>query len=1067
MRTYIRILFALVIGPIAILAATLSPSLAADIDIYGSPTNSLTNPNILIIIDNSSNWAANNQGWADGKKQGESELSSLRALAAELADDVNVSLMLLAGETIDGGYIRYHMRTMNDLNKAAFRELIGNIGTCVNGPNSLNGTPNCLYDNFQASNEKISVAQVDYSATLFEAFKYFGGYTNPANADTNLAGSPILASRYGPLRYSSLPDLLSKIDRFAFTDSATVTTTSSNRLEYNLSVSSCAKNYIILIGNGMPNNDSPASLLSGVGGDTSQIKLGTVVASASNADEWARFLNRTDVSAAAGQQNVTTFTIDVYKNAQDLAQTQLFKSMALNGGGKYFQASNEAAILDALRKIMSEIQSVNSVFASSGLPVSVNTQGTYLNQIFIGMFRPNGSGEPRWYGNLKQYQFALDGTSLMLADANLKDAINPATGFITPCAESFWSSDTGNYWDFPGSKAKGNCTAATSNFPAAGSSSRYSDLPDGDVVEKGGAAQRLRGVESSGGTLTSSSTYYATRPLKTCVGDCTALTDFNDANGNITQQMLGVTTSLDRTDLIDWVRGKDTKDENANNLLTEMRPSAHGDVVHSQPGVVDYGSTYGVVTFYGSNEGIFHAINGQKTGADGGKDIWGFVAPETYGRLKRLRDNSPYVNLPGVSPRLIPTPIPKDYFFDGSVTVYQNSATVWIFPTMRRGGRAVYAFDVSTPTATDIVPKWRKGCFTDSTTDDRSCSTGWATIGQTWSKPKIGKLSGYNKPVLVFGGGYDTCEDTDSQTRCTSTPRKGANIWFVDADTGAIIRTYPTNYSVPGDVTLIKDANGNITHLYAGDTGGYVYRVNVGSFDGTTLGSDWTSNSLASNITIAYLSDDNNARKFLNGPDVVKTANYNEVLIGSGDRERPLISNYPCVDPVTNAFYMIKDSPPGYPAVIKPADLADVSSTCPITSSKGWYFNMPNTCEQVVNKATSIGGYTYFGTNQPVNNTSCATNLGIARGYAVSISGGCAPPGAGRSITFTGGGLPPSPVAGIVDINGKKVTFCLGCGTDATSRTGGSGLAGNASSLGGSKIKIAPTGKQRTFWYKK
>jgi len=1065
MKTYIRILFALVIGPIAILAATLHPSLAADIDIYGSPNSSLTNPNILIVIDNSTNWAAANQGWEPRpKKQGEAELSSLRAIANELSDDVNVGLMMLTPGAIDGGYVRYHVRPMNNTNKAALQELIGPSTNCNDGPNSLNGTPNCIYKNFASgpNNESINVASVDYSATMFEAFKYFGGYTNPANANTDIAGSPLSASQYGPFRYArgaDGPDRRS--DPAAFLNPST----DLQKTKYNFGISSCAKNYIIFIGNGLPpkNNDSPASLLSGVGGDTEQIKLGAVVASTHYTDEWARFLNRTDVSAASGQQNISTYTIDVYKDAQDIDQTALLKSMALHGGGKYFQASNEAAILDALRKIMSEIQSVNSVFASSGLPVSVNTQGTYLNQIFIGMFRPNGSGEPRWYGNLKQYQFALDGTSLMLADAKLKDAINPTTGFITPCAESFWSSDTGNYWDFPGSKAKGNCTAATSKFPTPGSSALYSDLPDGDVVEKGGAAQRLRGVESSGDTLTLSSTYYATRPLKTCAGDCTALTDFNDANGSITQAMLGVITSADRTDLIDWVRGKDTKDENANNLLTEMRPSAHGDVVHSQPGVVDYGSTYGVVTFYGSNEGVLHAINGNKT-SSGGKDIWGFVAPETYGRLKRLRDNSPYINLPGVSPRLIPTPIPKDYFFDGSVTVYQNSATVWIFPTMRRGGRAVYAFDVSTPTATDIVPKWRKGCFTDSTTDDRSCSTGWATIGQTWSKPKTGKLSGYNKPVLVFGGGYDTCEDTDSQTRCTSTPRKGANIWFVDADTGAIIRTYPTNYSVPGDVTLIKDANGNITHVYAGDTGGYVYRVNVGSFDGTTLGSDWTSNSLASNITIAYLSDDNNARKFLNGPDVVKTANYNEVLIGSGDRERPLISNYPCVDPVTNAFYMIKDSPPGYPAVIKPADLANVSSTCPITSSKGWYFNMPNTCEQVVNKATSIGGYTYFGTNQPVTNTSCAANLGIARGYAVSISGGCAPPGADRSITFTGGGLPPSPVAGIVDIDGKKVTFCLGCGTDATSRTG---TGGKASSLGGNKIKIAPKGKQRTFWYKK
>lgn len=1286
MKTYTRILITLMIAPIAILAATLRPSLAADIDIYGSPTSSDANPNVLIVIDSSSNWSANNQGWPVGK-QGESELTSLKTIASELSNDVNVGLMLLTSGSINGGYVRYHMRQMDSTNKAAFQELIGN-SSCVDGPNSLNGTPNCLYKNFQTPAEKVSTAQADYSATMFEAFKYFGGYTNPLHANddpvtASTPGTPTDASHYGPYRYAAgatEPD--PKSDKYAFLNYAT----DANRTLYDLGLKSCAKNYIIFIGNGMPNSDSPSTLLSGVGGDTSQIALpdyststvtttttlgnssqcyssaascsssdttfssqcssytngcacttavasaapvacaagelsytvtgnttasttnlgltsscysntsscqtsdytaqcagascacsGTVTSSAgcsgsklkysvmktvaasssslgmsaqcysstatcssdtatlsslcptctsftcaaptanttpscaagtslysvdatnltnvvtptgtstvptgsaiNYADEWARFLNRTDVSSAVGQQNVKTYTIDVYKDHQDEAVTALLRSMADVGGGKYFAAQNEAAILDALRKIVSEIQSVNSVFASSSLPVSVNTQGTYLNQVFIGMFRPDSNGKPRWYGNLKQYQFALSGSNLMLADANNTDAISSTTGFITPCAESFWSSDSGDYWSFPSSVAKGGCSGATSQFLSAGSSAIYSDLPDGDVVEKGGAAQKLRGAESPGGTLIPRTTNYTSRVLKTCDGSsttsCTALTDFNTANATITQALLGASSSTDRDDLIDWVRGKDNydPDENGNSVSAEMRPSVHGDVVHSQPGVVDYGGTTGVVTFYGDNGGVLHAINGKKT-ASAGNEIWGFIAPETYGRLNRIRTGSPYVKIPGVSTSLTPTPTSKGYFFDGSVAVHQKNSTVWIFPTMRRGGRAIYAFDASTPTAAGISLKWRKGCFTDSTTDDSNCSSGWTTLGQTWSKPQIGYLSGYAGPVLVFGGGYDTCEDTDSQSRCSSTPRKGANIWFVDANTGAIIRTYPTNYSVPGDVTLLKDANGYITHVYAGDTGGYVYRVNVGTWDGTTLGGAWADNTAASDITIANLSQTNHARKFMSGPDVVESATYNEVLIGSGDREHPLLNNYPCGNNsasagnfVTNAFFSIRDTPPGYPLPIPtPSDLADVSTVCPATSTTGWYFNLPNSCEQVVNKATSIGGYTYFGTNQPVEPTanSCSTNLGTARGYAVNLSTGCAPPGASRSITFTGGGLPPSPVTGVVDVDGQKITFCLGCGTAANVRAGS--VAGG-SFVGGGNIDIFPLGtRTRTFWYKK
>ena len=50
--------------------------------------------------------------------------------------------------------------------------------------------------------------------------------------------------------------------------------------------------------------------------------------------------------------------------------------------------------------------------ASVSLPVSVNTQGTYLNQVFVGMFRPDGDAAPRWYGNLKQYKLAAFGTDI-------------------------------------------------------------------------------------------------------------------------------------------------------------------------------------------------------------------------------------------------------------------------------------------------------------------------------------------------------------------------------------------------------------------------------------------------------------------------------------------------------------------------------------------------------------------------------------------------------------------------------------------------------------------------------
>jgi len=138
-----------------------------------------------------------------------------------------------------------------------------------------------------------------------------------------------------------------------------------------------------------------------------------------------------------------------------------------------------------MNKILNQIRSSNSVFASASLPVSANTQGTYLNQVYIGMFRPDGNALPRWVGNLKQYKFIYDvaSDSLQLADSANAPAVSPtsvsstrrqrASGLIRPASgRTFETATSGKY--------------------------SRSDAPDGEKVEKGGIAQTLRETHYSG-----------------------------------------------------------------------------------------------------------------------------------------------------------------------------------------------------------------------------------------------------------------------------------------------------------------------------------------------------------------------------------------------------------------------------------------------------------------------------------------------------------------------------------------------------------------------------------------
>ena len=1150
------ILSSLVVASVAAIA--MHSAVAEDIDLFvGTATTAAQNPNILIVIDNSSNWSAANQGWPGGIKQGQAELRALRNLVNEVGDNINLGLMMMTsgtGGNANGGYVRFHVSQMTSANKTALQNLIGD-STCTNGTEPVTGTPKCLYNNFDSPTEKIGTSSSDYSRTLFEVFRYFGGYSTPAHAAAgdDLAGSPVdtaagpAATHFGPVRYSGNPD--PKIDQRAM---------DAGKTTYNTPGNACSKNYVILIGNGFPSgDDSNGTLLSGVSGTTTQLSMPTYTTISSGstvtlgtdtacytsvsacqtaqssstssfpnyqgfpvssyscntqtgslattacttsggaagqknylvkavlsqvadvptglsavpassktryADEWAQYLYKTDVNAAAGVQNVQVFTIDVFKDQPDTDQSALMASMAKYGGGKYFQATTENAILDALRKVVIEIQSVNEVFASASLPINATNRSQNENQVFIGLFRPDATAKPRWYGNLKRYQIGLFGNDAKLADKNGLDAVDATTsGFINLCATSFWTTDSGTYWSAP--STPGNCS--TTSFD------KLSDAPDGPLVEKGGVSEVLR-LGNNPSQDKTNATYAVTRSIYTCPAYSTcnigsALHSFDTTNVSVAA--LGAADATEQATIVNYTLGQDVDGENsvavsgdATSKL-DARVTIHGDVTHSRPLPVNYGGSTGVVMFYGANDGMFRAVRGND-----GKELWAFLAPEHHAKLKRLRDNTTLIAYPGLG-TITPTPQPKDYFFDGSAGLFQNAdnTKIWVYPSMRRGGRAVYAFDVTNVSAP--VLKWRNGC--PNLTDDTGCTTGFSQMGQTWSFPNVALVKGFSTatPLIIMGGGYDSCEDNDTATpTCTST--KGNRVYVINADTGSAVATFTTDRAVAGDVTLIdRDFDGFADHGYAVDTGGNLYRIDF--VDPSTLATrasgDWTITKIARTT--------GGGRKFLFGPAALAAGTQVYLSMTSGDRERPLVTNYPYTTPVTNRAYMYIDkfATSGLPVNLDGSTMNDFTSgaSCStildVTKPDGWFFNLQNgRGEQGVNQSTIFGGLVFFSTNRPdtsVSATSCKANLGIAYGYAVNLlnsSGAVGTAalcgGTSRSGVFTGGGLPPSPVTGTVPVAGKDVTVMIG----------GIQRTGSASSPIGSQ-KVKPTIAQRrarSYWYK-
>lgn len=1030
----------------ALLAAAAINSTAEDIDLFvgATPTSSTELPNVLIVIDNTANWS-----------------TAFTAEMAALASAVNsldvgkfrLGFMMYTetgsgNSNPDGAYVRAAVRTMTADNKTKYQALV----------NSFHST------NDRSNNGKLGL-------TMSEVNRYFSGTT--AYAGANKAKRDYTGN--------SVSGYTASNNIYALSGNAL---SSSTATSYTTPVSTgCQKNFVIFLSNGKSNannadNTTATTHLTAAGGNTTAIPLSPNGYQADVADEWSRYM------ADKATNPIVTYVIDVVPtNAGQYSNDYkaLLQSMAARGKGKYFNAGSAGSadvgtkIGNALKQIFSEIQSVNSVFASVSLPVSVNTQGTYLNQVFIGMFRPDQNALPRWAGNLKQYKLGFINNELRLLDADEGAAISSSgSGFIAECARSYWTPNTADtYWT---NFSSANCISQ----PAS------SNYPDGNVVEKGAQGYKLRTVTP------------ADRVVKTCsstFSSCTALTDFVTTNTNITKTALGNASmsDADRTDLISWARGLNNLSTDAlDNFAasTAMRPSVHSDVAHSRPVAINHGTDASpqVVVYYGTNDGTLRAVNGNRSAAIGtvaaGAEIWSFMPPEFYGNIKRLRDNTVQISYKGSTTVGAQA---KPYGFDGTMAAFQGTvsgtAKTFLYATMRRGGRALYAFDVTTSTSPSL--KWKVGCPNQS--NDTDCTTGFTGMGQTWSAPKLVKAQGYSAgatPLLIMGGGYDTCEDYDAGTstganhNCT-TSTKGKHVYVIDADTGALQQTLTTDRAVVGDVTIVPDAaTGMIKFAYLADMGGNVYRISGATANvaiGSTAPGSWTLTKIATlgcDTTAACTAN----RKFMFAPDVVEESGAYFLLLGSGDREKPLTA-YTSSGAVANHFFAIKDKPlestwlssessncGGTSIICKSSLTAITDNTTPtqatLDASKGWYLGMTSS-EQVVTSAITIYGRTVFSTHQPAVPVvgACGSNLGTSRVYNISYLNAASLNGtSNRYKDLAGDGLPPSPVAGLVTLdNGTTQPFLIG----------GSDSSPLESSLppGGTGGSTANTPKSRVYWY--
>jgi len=734
----------------------------------------------------------------------------------------------------------------------------------------------------------------------------------------------------------------------------------------------CQKNFTVLLTDGQPTYDDDAdNAISNLPGFTPIAGSCDHTDGDNCLDEVAHYLYEVDQRPdLPGKQNVITHTIGFHTDQK------LLSDAARKGGGQYHTADDVSNLTDAFTSIITEILAVNTMFVAPAIPVNAFNRLSHRGELYYALFRPSDTA--KWSGNVKRY--ALDGTPPDVMDAKGELAVDANTGFFNTFSTSFWTADE--------------------------------DGPDGDSVDKGGAASRL--------TLSRDIFTYTGSTAPNNVSLTNSEHRLHEDNALITKALLDIEGKDDayRTSVLQWFRGVDIFDEDEDDSTVDARRQM-GDALHSTPVLVNYGGTEAepdITLYVATNEGLLHAINTRD-----GSEEFAFAPQELLPNVNTFYTNANATEHP--------------YGLDGPITAWVNDVNgngvvldtqgnlednehVYLYVGMRRGGKNYYALDVSDRNSPKL--KWiLKGGEGD-----------FAELGQTWSRPSMAKIKfdGTERDVLFFGGGYDTLQDeTDEPTEDDT----GRAIFMVDAETGQRLwwasqadsnldQPFMTN-AIAGGLT-IADMNGDGLSdvMFASDMAGQLWRFDInhdnhGASDIITGGriADFGGTNAANN------------RRFYYKPDVSVIQRNGKtqfaISIGSGYRAHPLSKM------TQDRFYTLFNASPfaapeSYTTAYE-SDLTDVTSDInpTLTESAGWYISLNASAgEKILSEARTFDGVTMVTSFTPVSAAqgACAPSQGVGTVYMVRTDN--AAPAfdldpttytllelEDRTMTLSRGGIPP------------------------------------------------------------
>ena len=704
----------------------------------------------------------------------------------------------------------------------------------------------------------------------------------------------------------------------------------------------CAKQYVILISDGLPTQDLSNHSWPPLG---SAAAAGYGVTATFNADG---SLNTTNDQALT--DTITAITalksagINVYivgmgagvDPAANPTAASTLTAMAIAGGtGTYFPASSPAALVTDLNSILISIQ--NGSLSSSSVAANSGNLSAGSN-VYQASFTVSDTPYQDWTGDVQAY------------------GINAATGaVVTPAA---WSAKANIKSQFAGTNWSSSRYIATWN-PVAG-----------------------KGVPFQ--WTTSGTSLSALQQAELTLGTDPVVTAPTLSNAQLR---------------LDYVAG-DTSHEQRNGGTFRNRSFLLGDIVDSNPAYVGepvgpyldasyqtFEQAYATpatarppMLYVGANDGMLHAIN-----AATGNEAFAFVPNAVFGNLINL--TSPFYNSN------------HQFFVDGAPNVGDalfgigGANATWhtmLVGGENAGGNSIYALDVTNPqslTSESAVASSVLWEFTD------------ADMGQSFSAPIIARVNG-NSVIdasshasapgfaVMFGNGYDSASEKPI-------------FYAVDAGTGTVLAkinlcsAVPTacNAALPNGLSSVVAANSSgvlgfpVDEVYAGDLQGNLWAIDVGG----SVPSAWT-------VRLLFQARDSsgNPQPITVAPVVTLNPKYPSslglmVFFGTGQ----LLQTTDLTNTNTQSFYGVWDNHSGVPATranlqqqtLTQTSITNVSgatqdvrtsSNNPVSwaTQQGWYEDLPLSGERVISAAVIQNGGVIFDTYTPNSGDAVTCAIG-------------------------------------------------------------------------------------------